>query len=187
MTPTQAHKDWAIFLRSQIGGKVSVAMYDDDERTTRIPIFSGETEGGVVGATIGLMDFDQSRSPAVPLRTEILVDSHMHDAGVLNVLSTIAFYVMKNKWRVAPGVIFEDIFEMYFPDTALPHVYFTAPYQWDSMAKIVLSDQTIYPLLAIPISAAEADLAGQNSGRDLESLWTANRVDVLDWNRKSSI
>lgn len=187
MTLTQAHKDWANFLRSQIGGKTSVTMYDDDERTTRIPIFSGEIEGGVVGATIGLMDFDQSGNLGVQLRTEVLIDSRVQDARVLNVLSTIAFYVMKDKWRIAPGVIFEDIFQMYFPGTALPHIYFTGPYQWDDMTKVVLGDQTIYPLLAIPISTAEADLASRDSGRDLESFWTANSVDVLDWNRTSSI
>ncbi|NHZ37497.1 suppressor of fused domain protein [Massilia sp. CCM 8692] len=187
MTTTQAHKDWVSFLRNQIGGEFAVTKYDDDERTTSIPIYSSQTEGGLVGATVGLMDLDQSRNPAVQIRTEILIDTRMDDARGLNLLSTIAFYIIKNQWRVSPGTVFEEIGGMYFPGTALRHIYFTAPYQWDGMSKVVLSDRTIFPLIAIPISTAEANLASQDAGNALESLWDANRVDVLDWNRKSSV
>lgn len=187
MTPTQAHKDWANYLRGQVGGKSCVAMYYDDDRTLEIPIFSGETDGGVLASTIGLMDYEQSRNPLVRLRTEILIDSHKYDARVLNVLSTIAFYVMKNNWRIRPGVIFEDMLSMYFPYTTLPHIYFTTPFQWDGISKVKVASDVIYPILAIPVSEAEADLANKNDGQDLESLWLENEIQVLDWNRRSSV
>ena len=187
MNPTQAHKDWANYLRDQVGGKASIAMYYDEDRTTQIPIFSGETEGGVVAATIGLMDYEQSKNPSVRLRTEILIDSHKYDARIFNVLSTVAFYVMKNNWRVRPGVIFEDMLSMYFPNTMLRHIYFTTPFQWSGISKVKVADDVIYPLLAIPVSEAEADLASTNDGRELESLWLENETQVLDWSRKSSI
>lgn len=187
MTPAPAHKDWVRFLRNRIGEAFAVTRYHDDQGDTSIQIYSGRTAGGMVGATVGLMDLDQSGHPAVQIRTEILIDSRTDDARGLNVLSTIAFYMMKNKWCVSPGTVFEEIFGMYFDGTALPHVYFAAPFQWDDMSKVVLSDRTIFPLVAIPISTAEADMARQDAGNALESLWAERNVDVLDWNRTSSV
>lgn len=187
MKPSQAQKDWANILRSRVGGEVAVTMYGDEEQVARIPIFTGKTNGGVVAATVGLMEVNQSRNPANEIHCEILIDSRRDNPAVPSILSTISFYVLKNEWKVAPGKIFEDIVAMYLPETKLRHTYFTAPFQWSDLGKVELLDRTIYPLVAIPISAAEATLASINQGKELESLWERLGTDVLDWERDSAV
>lgn len=187
MVPQKSHKEWANVLRSRVGGSVAITKYSDDARARHVHIFSSESGGGIVAATIGLMEINQSRNSAVDVRTEVLLDSRANDPRVGNVLSTIAFYILKDGWRVTPGTVFENLVSMYFPDTSLPHIYFTTPFQWSDMGKVALSEQVIYPLLAIPVSEAEAELASVDSGRELENLWASRSVDVLNWERASVV
>ena len=186
MNPSSAQKEWANRLRSQLGGLAAVTNFYDETNTAQIPIFTSTNSDGIVASTIGLMEVDQSRQPSKEIRTEILMDQRGHDERICNILSTIAFYILKNGWRVAPGTIFESMVSMYIPDTCLPHVYFTAPFQWDNMAKVSLSDRIIYPLIAVPISETESVVAGKNTGRDLEALWVQRGTDVLNWGRRSA-
>jgi hypothetical protein len=55
------------------------------------------------------------------------------------------------------------------------------------LSRVTLSDRTIFPLVAVPISEAESELARANAGRDLEDLWQRKSTDVLDWARTSAI
>lgn len=185
MTPSQAHKDWANFLRGHFGGVASVTMYGDDAKTTHIPIFTSVSSSGVVAATIGIMDTDQSRTPSAELRTELVVRSSSNDQVVSNLVSTLAFYLLKDKWLANPGTIFENMVSMYLPDTKLPHIFFTAPFQWAEWGSVALSDRIIHPLLAIPVSDAEAELATHRSGH-LEELWQERGTDVFNWSRASA-
>jgi len=187
MTPSQAHKDWANFLRSYFGGVVSVTMYDDDARTTRIPIFTSKSSSGVVAATIGIMDMDQSKRSSAELRTELVARSSSNNPVVSNIVSTLAFYLLKDKWRANPGTIFENMVSMYLPDTKLPHIFFTAPFEWEEWGSVALSDRVIHPLLAIPVSDAEAELATNSSGQYLEALWQEHGTDIFNWSRSSVV
>lgn len=174
-------------MRSLLGGNCAVTAYLDAAEQNKVHIFTSANAEGVVAATVGLMEVDQSRNPAVRIPTEIIMDQRGHDPRIANILSSIAFQVMKDGWKVAPGVVFERMVEMYIPDTGLPHVMFTAPFQWEGMSKVRLADRAIYPLVAVPVSEAESRVAASNAGRDLESLWTRQSVDVLDWGRQSAV
>jgi len=77
------------------------------------------------------MEYDQGRQPGPPLRTEILLDARKRACDVANVAATIAFFIMKDGWEVAPGVTFARIVEMYAPDLRVKHILFVAPFQWD--------------------------------------------------------
>jgi len=187
MNPPATHKEWASHLCDVMGGKYAVHSYLDDSGENKIPIFTSVTTDGIVAATVGLSDIDQSGVRGLGWYTEIIMDKRESDPRVANVLSTIAFYMLKDGWRVRPGVIFESMVSMYFPDTKLPHVVFTAPFQWPGMGNIPLSEKTLYPLVAIPVSEAESRLASLNAGKDLERLWEERSVDVLDWGRSSVI
>lgn len=182
-----AHKEWATLLRSRFGGHCEVTAYYDDPKQHKIHIFTSSNEGGVVAATAGLMDIPLRFSSGVELRSEIIMDQRGHDSRLANILATIAFYVMKDGWKVAPGIVFEDMVRMYIPETKLPHVVFVGPWQSDDLGRVALSDRTLFPLVAVPISEAEADLARANAGRDLEALWQREATDVLDWARASAV
>ena len=180
------HKQWAQHLRATVGGACAVTSYLDEPEENRIHIFTSQNSEGIVAATVGLMGINQSRQPGREVYSEVLMDQRGHDERIGNILSTIAFYIMKDGWRIAPGVIFESMIEMFVPETELPHVMFTSPFQWDEMSKIVLGDRAIYPLIAVPISEAESAIARKNQGVDLEALWERHSVDVLDWGRSSA-
>jgi len=180
------HKEWAKHMRHLVGGDASVFSFYDDTNENKIHIFKSSNSDGVVAATVGLMDINQSRRDGIEIYSEIIMEQHGHDERISNMLSTIAFYIIKNGWKAAPGVIFESMVEMYVPETKLPHVMFTAPFQWNNMSKITLSERTIYPLVAVPISEAESKIASTNAGKDLESLWEQQSIDVLNWDRESA-
>lgn len=184
--PSDNHKAWAVHLRNLVGGDVSVNVYYDESEEHCIPIFRSASDEGILCATIGLMEIDQSQNSEIRINTEIILDKRGQDERVPNVLSTLAFYMIKNGWRVAPGVVFRDIMKIYFPEINLPHVYFTAPFQWRTMSKVDLPDGAIYPLVAIPVSEEEVRIAGEKSGQILEEIWSKNQIDVLDWDRESA-
>ena len=132
------------------------------------------------------MEIEQSHNSGVQVRSEILMDRRGQDKEICNVLATIAFHIIKNGWRVRPGVVFESMVEMYVPNAKLPHVYFTAPFQWNDMGRVHLTEQDIFPLVAVPVSEAESQLAANDGGRELESLWVSRGTDVLNWERESA-
>lgn len=182
-----AHKEWATLLRARFGGQCKVTAYDDDPKQHRIHLFTSRTEDGVVAATAGLMDIGMRFASGAELRSEIIMDQRGHDARLANILATMAFYVIKDGWKMAPGTVFEEMVRMYIPETKLPHIVFVAPWQFQDLGRVTLSDRTIFPLVAVPISEAEAELARAHAGRDLEDLWQRQSVDVLDWTRTSAV
>jgi hypothetical protein len=188
MTVPVEHKDWAKHLRELVGGACTVTKYYDENEENSIAIFTSRNDEGILAATIGLMDVDQSRNPQVQIAAEVLMDQRGHDERICNVLSTIAFFVLKDGWRVAPGMVFERMVEMYYPNHPLPHVLFVPPFQWESaMTKVSLTGKVVYPLMAIPISEAERNYCARGADRALESLWESRGTDVLNWDRQSAV
>jgi hypothetical protein len=174
-------------MKALVGGDCSVIAYWDESEENSIDIFASRNHEGIVCATIGLMEFNQSRHAEAEIYSEIILDHYGYDTRIGNILSTIAFYVMKDGWQVAPGVIFERMVEMYIPETKLPHVMFASPFQWQDMSEVALAEKTIYPLVAIPISEAEREMARINEGENLEELWDSQGTDVLNWSRPSAV
>lgn len=184
--PSKNQKAWAEYLRDQIRDDVCVTKYYDEDESHSIAVFFSKQNGGVVASNIGLMDWDQSCRPAMSIPCEVLMDDREDTPEIGNIISTMAFYVMKDGWKLSPGAVFEDLISMYLRSPKLPHLYFTTPFQWGKeMVRVNLSETTIFPLLAVPISDAESIFVKQSGGEELESLWEAHGVDVLDWKRSS--
>lgn len=93
---------------------------------------------------------------------EILGACYSHFEFFENIISSIAFFIIKNKWKSAEGVVFETMIEMYYPDIEMKHIYFTAPFLWeDKLENFSINDMDIYFLLAIPISNNELKFLNQ--------------------------
>lgn len=183
--PLRDWKDWANHLRGMIPGDFSVCRYYDEPEEHHLDVFTSTNDDGVVAATIGLMDIDQSQNPDSQLYTELLMDVRGQNELIGNILSTIGFHMIKDGWKVAPGIIFEQMVAMYVPNCEMRHVIFLPPFQWDNeMTKVALHSKTVYPLLAIPITDTEMDLVRRVGVEALEDCWMAAEYDVLDWNRK---
>lgn len=185
--PHQDWKDWARHLREMIPGDTAVRRHYDEAEEHHLDIFTSSNHEGTVAATIGLMEIDQSRNPDVQVYSEVLMDVREQNEFITNILSTIGFYIMKDGWKVAPGVVFEEMVAMYIPECEVRHVLFLPPFEWDDgMTKVPLSSKTVYPLLAIPITNSEMELARRAGSEALEDCWIAAGCDVLQWDRKGA-
>ena len=182
------YKAWVRHFQVLTPGDITVKKYYDEDESHSIHIVTSRQADGLVAATIGLMEVDQSQNPSVSAPSEVIMDSRGDLPELQNILATIAFFIIKADWRIRPGVVFEQLVELYRPDLSLPHVYFTAPFQWRSgMTRVELPDRTVYPLLALPISGPESRFIESASDDALESLWESELIDVLDWGRSSAV
>lgn len=184
--PSAAHIAWVKHLSGKIpGDSTSVFRHYDETEKHCIDIFTSENAQGIVAATVGLMDCDQALPGRPPLATEILLDSRGRVGAISNIAATIAFYVIKNGWRVAPGVTFADMVSMYEPQLRVKHVIFLPTFQWDEgMTRVDVGVRIVYPLLAIPITDAELELVDEQGQQSLTDRWTCLSTDVLDWTRE---
>ncbi len=183
--PPAAHIAWAKYLRDVIpGDDVKIHRHYDEGERNSISIFTSENAEGIVAATVGVMDYDQGRGEGEMLSTEILLDARGRPCDVANVVGTIAFCIMKDGWKVAPGVAFPDIVAMYAPHLRVKHVLFVPPFQWDAaMSRVTVGDKTVFPLLAVPITEGELRLVEQQGSDELMELWERLSTDILDWSR----
>jgi hypothetical protein len=186
--PPQRYKQWVHYLRGMIPGDIRVMSYADSREMDKIDIFTSANADGVVAATVGLMDYDQGHNPAVAIYTELLLDARGQQTKLCDVLSTIAFFVTKNGWKPAPGVIFTEMIECYEPSLDIKHVMFIAPFQWKTaMTKVELEGKVIHPLLAVPITESERRFVNDQGDEPLMRLWKSANTDVLDWTRRSAV
>jgi antitoxin YqcF len=185
--PSAHHRAWARYLRSTLPNHaIDVAAYYDDDRTHRVAILTARNAGGVVAATIGLMEYDQGKAGA-PIFSEVLADSRDGNEYIANVLSTVAFCVIKDGLRIYPGAVFEGAIAMYTSELNVRHAIFVPSMQWgDAMSNVSLVDRIIHPLLMIPITDAESDLVRRQGAEELELLWTRVHCDVFNWRRASA-
>ena len=187
MKPKQDYKEWAIHLKNIVPGDVKVTSFSDETENNTLDIFESKNGEGIVVATIGVMEVEQEVSPNRRVFTEIIMDTRGGDDCVSNVLSTIGFYIVKDRWKVAPGVVFENMVEMYNPDLEVKHIMFVPPFQWEEgMSKVALSNKIIFPLLAVPITQKEHEVIKSNGAGALETLWESKGTDVLNWGRASA-
>lgn len=94
------------------GERVWVFRHYDEGEHNAVDIFESENNQGIVASTIGVMEYDQGGAAGSPLQTEILVDARGRPCDVANVAATAAFFVMKDGWRIRPGVTFTDVVTM---------------------------------------------------------------------------
>jgi hypothetical protein len=184
--PPAAHIEWAKYLRAKVpGDAVHVERRYDADETNAIAVFTSANAHGTVAATIGVMDENQASAGQPPIATEILLDRRGAAGKIANIAATIGFYILKNGWRVAPGVTFAGMFSMYEPDLRVQHVVFVPPFQWEEgMTRVALGDRTIHPLLAVPITDGELRLVEAHGVDELQERWEHALTDVLDWSRE---
>lgn len=181
--PSPEQKSWVGILRTRTADAGHVTMYGDVSEQHRVAVYTGRIGSEWIGATVGLMDVDQSGNPEVEIHTEILMERRGSAEYLGNILSTIAFFAMKNGWKIAPDIIFENMVSMYLPQTHLPHVMFVPVFRWDDMSKAIVASKVIYPLLTIPISQAESELVARDGPGALMSRLAERKSDVMDWER----
>lgn len=177
-------------LANALGFNPSVHRYRDDDNNLDIALLSciDPTDANVrFYGTVGLSDYPTYQDGAeFPTRVEILGAAYKEAIFFPNVLSTIGFYSIREKFFCSPGSVLQNAVKMYEPETVLPHVLFSPPYLWeDKLETLKFEDKTVDWVLAIPITEKELQYREQHGTEALEDLLEKNEVDIFDLNRKS--
>ena len=103
-----------------------------------------------------------------------------------NLLSTAAFYIIRDGWTAAPGVLFELLVEEYDPGTSLPHLLWVPPSPWAGLHGVETSDGgSVHWLLGVAVSDAEAEFIKSNGFDAFEELMDKAHLDYFDFSRRS--
>ena len=144
-------------------------------------------EGLAVASTIGLHLFPNELDDR-PVPVELLVVTQAHVDWLPNLVSTAAFYVMKQGWLAGPGVVFPDVVREYDPNTKVPHLMWFPPFIWPELGAVDLGEgMRAHWLMGIPITEAERAFLHEEGFYRLEQLFTDEQVAYFDVNRASLV
>ncbi len=182
--PTEKQKELYKQLSPILGIDSKVVKYGDDNNDKSIFILEcpdPTDENVMFYSTIGLMDF-----PTDNIKYEILFTGYATFECAGNILSSSAFFIMKDNWKASNGVVFETLVEMFLPNKDMKHMLFTSPFLWeDKLEGFEVQNEEILFLLAVPISDAELQYKNKNGLSALESIFEEKNVDIFDLDRVS--
>jgi antitoxin YqcF len=174
------------------GGKPRVIAFWDDphERSVDILICDDAPRPGLTSySTVTLSDTPLIQlGKEFPARVEVAGACATDAEAFGNAISTVAFFVMKDKWFCRPGVVFETMLSMYDLSATMDHLYFTAPSQWTALnTTMELPTKKVTWLWAIPISEAESRFIAEQGDERFEDLLEGSGADVFDIHRPSIV
>lgn len=116
----------------------------------------------------------------------------MGEAGqpeVGNLLATAAFYVTKNRWLAAPGVVFPDVVMDYFPNAYVKHLMWVEPFDFSDLSNFSVDgfDLPIHGLQGMPITDAEWNLLQKQGFGALEHALKGANALHYDLTRVSTV
>ena len=169
------------------GGKPEIYAYGDENESRKVDILSCENRpnpGLVSYSTLGvhlmpnLIDDDDFRVELAGIAEES-VDQFP------NLLSTAAFYVIKNRWHVAKGIVFPGLLKQYDMSKTMEHLMWVEPLEWDTLRSVdVGGGLNVHWVLGFPISESERLYLMDNGFWKLEALMVDREVDYWDVNRR---
>ncbi len=181
-TPSMIEKELFKKLSPILGIDSKVTEYGDDECSQTVYIMTTPDpidKNVVFYNTIGLFNYPINND-----KHEILITGYNKYELVPSILSTIAFFIIKDKWNCQIGNVFETVVEMYYPNSLMKHILFVSPYLWeDKLEDFKLEGEPINFVLAIPISQSELEYKSKNGLDGLESLFEEKEIDIFNLTR----
>lgn len=177
--------------RAVIGGSSDHIhrFYDEGEKNSLFILTSEDAPdpGFSTFSTVNLHEsVNQLDGKHVPVELALVGESSLD--WLANVVATAGFFVKKDGWLAAPGVVFPDLIAEYSPGGALPHVMWVPPFPWDSLSGVALEEGLkVHWLLGVPISSAERDFLEQKGFDELEDLFVREKMDYFDLSRRSVV
>lgn len=174
------------------GGRPRVISFWDDPHKHSVDLLicdDAPAPGLTSYSTVTLSDAPLiRRGKEFPARLEVAGACSTGVEGFGNAISTVAFFVMKDKWFCRPGVVFERMLSMYNLSSTMEHLYFTAPSQWPALnTTLELPTKKVTWLWAIPISEAESRFITEQGDDRFEELLEESGADVFDILRLSIV
>jgi hypothetical protein len=177
----------ATAARAEIGGACEANRYYDANESHSVDIVrcAGVPEHGYAVQTTVSLHLNPNRLDDDDIRTELVAVAGREIEHMANALSTAAFYVMKNGWLAAPGVVFPGILTGYPLPTSMEHLLWYPPFPWEGLSAVAISDDlTIHWLLGIPIYESERRYLDEHGFFELENLFDEVGLSYFDLGRR---
>lgn len=189
---TEGNRAIARAAATEFDGKPSVTRFWGDQERSAIDILEcpdSPTEGVTSCSTLGLSDHALMRDGnEYPVRVEVVGAGATDNEYFPNIISTVAFFVINDRWFSSPGSIFPDVIGMYYPAVTMRHILFVPPFLLkDGLETMRFPGKTVAWLQAVPISGGERQYAETNGSEALQELFTEKEIDVFDLNRASTV
>jgi hypothetical protein len=192
-TVSNENKEIAKYITTIVGINRTVQRYWDDKNENCVDIFTCDDPLDLnvkFYGTIGLSDYQniiemKNGSKNIPI--ELLISGYKKHDKMPNILSTCAFYILKDKWNCQPGTGFMNIVDFYYKKE-IRHIMFVPPFFWENkLEPLKLESKTVNWLFCAPISETELQYKVKNGFEELENLFEKNGVDIFNLDRKSII
>jgi len=168
------------------GGDGDVHKYLDQDESHKVDILSCKDKpspGLISYSTLGVHAVS-NLIEGQDIRVELAGVAEDSFKSFPNLLSTAAFYVIKDRWKCRPGVVYMDLLNEYRLSTTLEHLMWVEPFEWESLGSVDAAGVTIHWLMGIPISDSEDRYLRRNGFEKLERLLIDREVDYWDLNRR---
>jgi hypothetical protein len=187
---TESARAAARTAAAAFGGKPEVRTYWDRDEAHSVDILDCNDRpnpGFVSYSTLGV-HLLPNKVDADDIRVEMAGVAGTDVAEFPNLLATAAFYVIKDRWLCAPGVVFPSMLNEYKLSSTLEHIMWAEPFPWEQLGSVeVGGGLTIHWLLAIPISEAERRFLMDRGFYELEKIFIDREIEYFDLNRPSAI
>lgn len=188
---SESNRILAKTLSALFGTKPQVTRYWDESNKFYIDILLCENSPNInicSYGTIGVSDQPLiNKGKDIGFRVELVAAGGAQFSEMANILSTVAFCVIKDQWLCASGALFPDVIKMYRSNSQMKHIMLTTPFLWTNLKTIDLKDKKVVWLMLIPISEKEYQFAEQNGSNALENIFKEKQLDLFDLDRASII
>ena len=171
------------------GGKPEVHAHRDDDRSHSVDIVScrDRPSPGLVCYSTLTLHLVPNEIDDDDIRVELAGVAEASAADFPNLLATAAFYVIKNRWKAGPGIVFPSLLKEYKLSDTLEHLIWVEPFEWTQLGSVDVGGLTIHWLQGIPISESERHYLMENGYWKFEALMIDREVDYWDLNRRPII
>lgn len=149
-------------LGRAIGGVSTVSAYFDDTENSAVAVVEaiGAPSPQLTTYATASLHAIANLLNGRDVRVELILVGEAGLGDVGNLLATAAFYVMKNRWLAAPGVVFPDIVADFFPGSDVRHIMWVPPFDFGTLSTFAVQgvDPSVHALQGVPITDRERAL-----------------------------
>ncbi|MGK2876763.1 MAG: suppressor of fused domain protein [Nocardioides sp.] len=178
-------------FQERIGGESTVRAYYDDSRDNAVAVVEavGTPHSELTTYATASLHVCPNDLDGTDIRAELLLVGVRGQELVGNLLATAGFYVVKNRWFLAPGVVFPGLVTEYFPHANVKHLLWVEPFDFAGLASIRVDGfaPPVSALQGLPVTDEEWQLLRTKGLRALERTLTAFEPRHYDFERVSAV
>jgi antitoxin YqcF len=181
----------ADFLKGRLAGRAETRAYYDDSRKNVVAVVEamGTPHESLATFATASLHATENLLDSDDVRVELLAVGMRETTDLANVVATAAFYVLKDRWLAAPGVVFPNLVHEYLPRSSAHHVMWTEPFDFDGLSTFTTADvdHPIHMLQAVPITDREYGFLRSDGFDALEQALLAAEIRHYDLERPSAV